>query len=283
MIADRELAGLPVRVHYPDRGEGPFPLIVFSHGLGGSRLGYGYLGKLWADHGYVAIHPSHRESTALRLPVPVEEVEAAQGATRLEALRAMKQAIEDPRNWEARPRELSHVLDHLPSLPVAALEGRIDGSRVLVAGHSYGAYATLLSAGARPCIDGVRRDFSEPRARAFLAISPPGNGSRGLDAGSWEGVTRPVLCLTGSLDGGMQGQPPAWREESFASMPGGDKTLLVLDGVQHFTFSGGRPRSPANAEHLRQIEAAVLWFCDRHLRGVEADPPALPGARLARK
>src|SRR3974377_1015412 len=34
---------VPVKIYYPASGAGPFPVIVFSHGLGGSRDGYEYL------------------------------------------------------------------------------------------------------------------------------------------------------------------------------------------------------------------------------------------------
>ena len=50
---------VPVKIYYPEKGQGPFPVIVFSHGLGGSREGYEYLGRRWASHGYVSVHVQH--------------------------------------------------------------------------------------------------------------------------------------------------------------------------------------------------------------------------------
>lgn len=274
-VADRELQGIAVRVHYPLDAQGPWPVVIFSHGLGGSRLGYGYLGRCWAAHGYVSVHPSHREN------VPPGVAEAEQPG--LAALRAMKEAIDDPRNWEARPRDVRRVLDALPQLGIAALEGRLDPARVAVAGHSYGAYTALLCAGARVLLGGEQRDFSEPRARAFIALSPPGNGSRGLEAASWEAVDRPVLCVTGTRDAGLQGEPPAWREGSFRALPPPDKTLVVVEGAEHFTFSGGRPRRKADPAQLREVEEATLWFLDRHLKGARRDFPALARSRVMHK
>src|SRR5690349_16713527 len=43
---------VPVKIYFPKNGMGPFPIIIFSHGLGGSRDGYEYLGRHWASHGY---------------------------------------------------------------------------------------------------------------------------------------------------------------------------------------------------------------------------------------
>jgi predicted dienelactone hydrolase len=50
---------IPVKIYYPKTGGGLFPVIVFSHGLGGSREGYEYLGQYWASHGYVSVHLQH--------------------------------------------------------------------------------------------------------------------------------------------------------------------------------------------------------------------------------
>jgi predicted dienelactone hydrolase len=273
-VADREIDGLAVRVHYPVDAPGPLPVVVFLHGLGGSRLGYGYLGRAWAARGYVSIHPSHREN----IPFGPAELERPGVA----ALRAMKAAIDDSANWEARPRDVAAVIDAVSKLSnlIPALEGKLDLSRIAVAGHSYGAYTALLCAGARIQLDGRSRDFIEPRARAFIALSPPGNGSRGLDAASWARIEKPVLCITGTLDEGLAGQPPAWREESFQAMRPPDKTLVVIEGAEHFTFSGGRPRREANPAHLAAIESATLWFLDRFLGDDPRPFPALPSAAV---
>src|ERR1700722_18408724 len=53
---------VPVKIYFPKTGEGPFPVIIFSHGLGGSREGYEYLGRYWASHGYVSVHLQHAGS-----------------------------------------------------------------------------------------------------------------------------------------------------------------------------------------------------------------------------
>ena len=35
------------------------PLVVFSHGIGGSRLGYTWLGRNFARHGIASLHLQH--------------------------------------------------------------------------------------------------------------------------------------------------------------------------------------------------------------------------------
>ncbi len=52
---------VPVRIFLPDaaRHSDPCPVVLLSHGLGGSREGFGYLGEDWAKHGYIAIVMQH--------------------------------------------------------------------------------------------------------------------------------------------------------------------------------------------------------------------------------
>ena len=55
---------IPVRLYWP-AGASPnarVALVVFSHGLGGSRNGYSYLGKHWAGLGFASLHVQHAGS-----------------------------------------------------------------------------------------------------------------------------------------------------------------------------------------------------------------------------
>ncbi|MBX6744950.1 MAG: acetylhydrolase, partial [Acetobacteraceae bacterium] len=49
---------LPVRLRLP-QGQGPAPAVLLSHGLGGSRDGLGYLGRVLAEAGFVVLHLQH--------------------------------------------------------------------------------------------------------------------------------------------------------------------------------------------------------------------------------
>ena len=65
---------VPVKIYFPKDGPGPFPVVVFSHGLGGSRDGYEYLGRHWAGCGYVSVHVQHIGSDdSVWKDVPVAE------------------------------------------------------------------------------------------------------------------------------------------------------------------------------------------------------------------
>ena len=50
------------KIYFPKNATTPCPVLVFSHGLGGTRNNYEYLGQHWASHGYVVAHVQHHGS-----------------------------------------------------------------------------------------------------------------------------------------------------------------------------------------------------------------------------
>jgi hypothetical protein len=109
-----------------------------------------------------------------------------------------------------------------------------------VAGHSFGAHTTLALAGQRfP----VRTEMLDPRPRAFIALSPssPVAGRMSVQE-AFGAITRPLMAVTGSLDGDPfgsydSGQP---RAAVYDGLPPGQRALLWLDGADHYSFGGGR-------------------------------------------
>jgi predicted dienelactone hydrolase len=54
---------LPVRIRIP-AGDAPCGLLLYSHGLGGSREGGGVWGRAWRDAGFMVVHLQHPGSDA---------------------------------------------------------------------------------------------------------------------------------------------------------------------------------------------------------------------------
>ena len=52
---------MPVRLYWPQAASLAtcVPLVAFSHGIGGSRRGYSYLGQHWAANGLASLHLQH--------------------------------------------------------------------------------------------------------------------------------------------------------------------------------------------------------------------------------
>ncbi|HYM59728.1 MAG TPA: hypothetical protein VEZ11_02415 [Thermoanaerobaculia bacterium] len=216
---------LDVAIEYPKRF-GPYPVIIFSHGLGGSKKGYDALTEYWVSHGYVCIKPSHADAGKLRSLRDAEELLDSQSAD----------------DFVNRAKDISLIIDSLPGLEqrFPELKGRIDATRVGVGGHSYGALTTMMIAGAKSYANGQPLEVADDRPRAAIAMSPQGiSAKRGLRADSWTGIRMPMLFMTGTLDRGPgPNETPEWRRDGFSRSPAGDKYLVVLQGARHMSFTG---------------------------------------------
>src|SRR5947208_2954195 len=95
---------VPVKIYYPTKGTAPFPVIIFSHGLGGSRDDYAYLGRYWAGCGYIAVHLQHLGS---------DSAIWKNAANIIEAGLAFTDAVADLRNAINRPLDVTFAIDHL--------------------------------------------------------------------------------------------------------------------------------------------------------------------------
>ena len=108
--ADRPL---PTTVWIP-QGDGPFPLIVFSHGLGGKPADYRALLTAWARAGFVVAAPAYPHTSA-----------SAAEFTVLDVLN--------------QPADASSVVTQT----TAKLGRLVDQNRIAAAGHSAGGITTL--------------------------------------------------------------------------------------------------------------------------------------------
>lgn len=259
---------LHVRVFYPN-DPGPYPVIVFSHDAGDSPNCCDALTRHWATYGYVTLQPSHDDA---------KPKTGRRSDDTADWVKATRDAMENPTLWEYRPRDVSFVLDSLPLLQtrVPALAGRMDAEQIGVGGHSLGAFTADAIAGALVDLPGHPSvNFSDPRVKAVLLLSPQGPGEFGLTSHSWDHIKLPLLSMTGSLDAGVDKQRPEWREIPFERSAPGDKYQLFVQGASHLSFVGSRALSSARVAHggafLGYTNSASLAFWDAYLK---ADPMA---------
>ena len=257
---DRNRKGrvVPVRI-YHDRAKDKYPVILFSHGMGGSRNNSPFLGNFWAKNGYVAVFIQHRGS----------DIEVIKDVSNFQKFRALKSAA----SWKsARDRvgDVSFVLDQLESWSqdkTHPLYGRLDLEHIGLSGHSFGAITTLTMAG-RVFPLGVKAT-DEPRIDAFLPMSPqPGKSDPKEAFGT---LSRPIFCMTGTEDRSVldRSVTPEKRMMVYKSLPAGDKFHLVFDGAEHHAFGDyefrfGKERDPAHHEIIKTLS---LKFWDAYLKG----------------
>ena len=220
---------LDLSIDYPTT-KGPHPLVIFSHGLGSAPIDYTGMASYWASYGYVVVRPAHADARR-----------SGEISARSEDL-----GRQAPADWLERTRDVKLIIDSIPTLvqQYPELDGKIDTNRIGVGGYSYGAFTTMLLAGARTFMDpNMPVSYADPRIKAGLALSPQGPGERrGLTAQSWTNVVIPMMYMTGSADvGSGEGEGPEWRRQAWELSPPGDKWFVLLQGAGHGTFAGRAP------------------------------------------
>lgn len=254
---DREI---PLRAYLPD-GHDPAPLVLFSHGLGGSRENNPYLGKHWSARGYVVVFMQHHGSD--------ESVWKDQPLVgRMRALRGAASA----KNFLLRVQDVPAVLDQLEKWngePGHGLAGRLDMAHIGMSGHSFGAVTTQSVSGQSAPLIGQR--FTDKRIKAALAMSPT-SPKRGDVAAAFGRVSIPWMVMTGTEDEALIGdQDVESRLKVYPNLPATiDRYELVFEGGQHSAFSERALPSykhARNPNHHRAILALSTAFWDAYLRG----------------
>ena len=253
---------VPIKV-YQSEADAALPVILFSHGMGGSREGNPYLGRHWAEHGYIAVFMQHAGSDS----------EVWNSVDRSERMNAMKSAA----NLQAtlnRFQDVSFVIDQLEIWNKEAehtLHNKLDLDRLGLSGHSYGAVTTQALMGQKFAID---RSFHDPRIDAFIAMSP--SIPKGISPDEAFGqISSPVLCMTGTKDDSplQEGFRPESRAEVFPALPDGNKYHLLFLDAHHFAFSDSAfPGYENRIEHHHPaIQKISTRFWDAYLK---KDPEA---------
>ncbi len=262
---------------------GRAPVILLSHGFGGSARMMGWFGTALAREGYVVIAVDHPGNN---------------GADKMTVAGSLM-------FWE-RPADLAAALSAVAADPV--LGPRLDLSRVGVAGFSAGGFTALAAAGGRadlprlrsfcsanpgdgvcrpqvefpitaedqakamasPAFEGAERrareDHAIPKVRAAFVMAPA--IVQALDPASLSAMKVPVAIIAGEAD---TVAPPATNGAAAAkAVPGA--TIELLPTVGHYDFLADctpagtkvvpicRTKAPKAQTHARAIEAARAFF-----------------------
>lgn len=244
------------------------PLIVFSHGLGGSRNGYSYIGRYLAARGYIVMHTQHEGSDRSIWTANIFSMYSnVQNATR-----------------EA------HAIDRVFDVQFSITEilkkepwgQRIDPLRIGIAGHSYGANTALMLSGAK--IDRMNTLLNDSRIKAALIISAPPFHGEGEMQPILGQIKIPSLHVTGTDD---VIRVPGYRstlddrvavfEATGARLTPSEqvvaqKRLIVFKGATHSVFTDRTDRSgPAlNSTIKRGTQELAVAFFDAYFRQLSA-------------
>ena len=261
---------IPLRIYLP-ADKSPAPVVLFSHGLGGSREGNPYLGEHWSSRGYVAVFLQHAGSDeAVWKDVPM-----------LQRMSKLKQAA-SLQNTMLRLKDVSVVIDQLERWNESSdspLMGRMDLKRIGMSGHSFGAVTTQGVSGQRTARGAAT--FTDKRIKAAIAMSPNSPQSGGDPKQLFGGVTIPWLLMTGTRDTAAVGDATVEsRLAVYPALPEGGKYELVFDGGEHEAFSDHdlpATKSKRNPNHHRAILAISTAFWNAWLRDDKAARAWLDG------
>lgn len=267
--SSRSGRAIPLRIYLP-ASDLKAPVVLFSHGLGGSREGSSYLGRHWSARGYVAVflqHPGSDESVWRGLP-PAQRLAALTKAGNLD-------------QFMQRVFDVTATLDQLEKWNRAAehpLRSRLDLRHTGMSGHSFGAVTTQAVSG-QATMRGLQQ-FTDKRIDAAIVMSPstPRQASAAVAFGK---VDVPWLLMTGTRDTAPIGnQDMTSRLAVFPALPDGGKYQLVLNEAEHSVFTDralpgdAKPRNPA---HHPAILALTTAFWDAWLKQDEAARTWLDG------
>jgi predicted dienelactone hydrolase len=220
---------IPVRLYWPaESGSArPVPLVVFSHGLGGSRAGYSYLGQHWASLGFASLHVQHAGSDR-----------AVWGGGNIFNLIGNLQSAASERQAIDRAKDVSFAITSI--LASKDYGPQIDPGAIAVAGHSYGANTAMLVGGATVARNGQPMSFRDDRVKALILISAPpfiGEGDMHTILGP---IRVPTLHITGTDD--IIRVPGHYsdmhdRIAVFDALAGSNKVLTVFKGASHSIFT----------------------------------------------
>ncbi len=213
---------LEYRVASPGRGEG-LPVILFSHDFRPSCYAYDVLADYWAAQGFAVIQPDHLDSWRCGL------------------------APDDPRAaefWRHREDDMVRLLDRMDEIEQAAphIRGRIDRSKIAVAGLSWGARtASMLLGATHPDPkDGRIVRLADGRVKAGVLLCIPGTGGDNLTPlakdhfpfmnPDFSGMTMQSLVICGDKDQSpLSTRGPEWWREAYDLAPGSEALFTLFD------------------------------------------------------
>jgi len=162
--------------------DGPYPLVVYSHGSGGLRYIASYYTEAIASHGYVVAAPDHTGNTA--------------------ADRLLGAEAEFDVNALNRPNDVVATIDAMldpTSTETVGFVAAVDPENIAVTGHSFGGFTSLAVAGSYE--NPVGSFVADDRVDAIIPLAPAtGDSTRLMSDAGLESIGIPMLVMVGTND-----------------------------------------------------------------------------------
>ena len=243
---------VPAQVFYPSAKGQRFPVVVFSHGLGGSPSRCSYLGSAWAAQGFVAVllqHPNCDENV---------------WKGKIRVLNELRGAYKTCGTGRMHALDVRFTLDQLELLEKSGdwLGSLLDLRNIGVGGYDLGSLGALLVAGQLPPDGGAA--LADPRIKAVLAMSPPIHPPQGSYRNVYAAIEVPIFFITGTDDDGVIGSTKAsQRRIPFDSMSGNSRFLVTLHGADHMIYGGHflslRARNDQSFQQAIRRGSTLFW------------------------
>ena len=257
---------VPYKVYVPETGTNtPMPVIIWSHGLGGSRDGAGFISRFVAAHGYIIVHIQHHGTDT-----SLWEGKPGHPWDNIRAARIPRKHVLQ------RYRDVPFALRCLHDGQVPNVDPHLfDLSRLGMSGHSFGAMTTQVMAGQRIARGRRHYDLFQPEFRAGILYSPvPGRKDHADPDLVYSGIRIPLLHITGTDDESpVEGFGYQRRLNVYNHAVHPDQHLVIIRNGDHMVFNGSRGQladNPDRPRHEEILKIISLAWWDAHLKGNQA-------------
>jgi dienelactone hydrolase len=245
----------------PDKEDGPYPLIIFNHGLYASGIRSLPLTENLAREGFIVAAPDFTDTKPLDFvsSIATDRIKGTEGITDsqdvlkiidefMEVMTDNREIFEDYLD-KFRLGKSRCVIDNMLALnrePDSSFYGLIDENAVGMAGHSMGGLTTLGLIGKNDTIN-----MKDNRIKAALVLSAPAypfeNTNRRIDI--------PLMIIHGEYD--LPSIKPDEFKKVIYDAADGPKFYLVLKNCGHFAFSNTPCKDYATITECQECDSKV--------------------------
>lgn len=265
----RDGRDIPFKIYHPaDHGHDKLPVIIWSHGFGGSRDGAAFLSRYIASKGYIIVHLTHRGTdSSLWEGKPGHPWDILRSlhiprSTTLDRFKDVPFALEALRQWATENPDPGAFMDF---------------ETIGMSGHSFGAMTTQVMAGQRiPDSEGRLLDFKENRFKAGIVYSPVPISHMTDEPHDiiYGPIDIPLLHMTGTEDvSPLEGFTYDHRFLVHDHTDYPEKYMLVKEGGDHMVYNGTRGKlkdNPLRERHEEIIKVVSLAFWEAKLKDDQA-------------